>query len=714
MQNWGVAHISLSQFDFWFNAEDWDGEPRVPILATAQFICSQRRPQMCNTVARAFDGNGRPILPAWTETNDAYYNELVSNGTICSAFSWPGDNFLLTSTEYFGIPDQFECVDGGSFRVYCMNLKERARTIGYQPQECVLDGDCDFGLRCARPTPWGSCVPTDGRCAGCPCAAIDKSFNFDPTGTNALTSANLALARPKCKPQNSLIGRCECHATLAPCTEGMTCVDGVCRCTTNEQCRTMYRNSDSICLLEDPDLSEDASPLGYCSCNLAATQRPENKGLDPSCGYNGACAPRRLQSGSVEATRFYARFDGGLVLPTSPGECACRGALLNDVYGEMCQNEVRREREHCSGRGTPVCSYTGPDDVPVRSRQTGQIIGARCQEARWPLRGDSDSRQPCLCDEGWGPDFNLDDSAAQCSIPYTCGRSGILVDTGRGLSCQCDATTDTYPVGNAVAQFVGSLNVFRFSCTDGCRAAKCSGHGTCVFIRNNDQIVVTGYANDCACDPGWRSSRERDYSEFGWPPSGYYLCDQPFELVTGTLCGPPGAGQWNPGTRACECVEPRTRPLDPARPNGASAVVYAMSAQSEMCEGICPTLGPAEWDAAAEGRPWPAGAVVKPCGGAARGECVRDTRYSVGRVCRCKNGYAGLACQIPLCPRAPGGALMCSGNGLCDASTGKCICAEGFIGDACETRDLGCGEGQSLRSRPLLGSELILPLDVGL
>ncbi|CAB3403586.1 unnamed protein product [Caenorhabditis bovis] len=58
-----------------------------------------------------------------------------------------------------------------------------------------------------------------------------------------------------------------------------------------------------------------------------------------------------------------------------------------------------------------------------------------------------------------------------------------------------------------------------------------------------------------------------------------------------------------------------------------------------------------------------------------RGECVKGK-------CRCANGYTGNACEEAICP------VVCNGNGV--FSGGSCICKSGFKGKECEMRANWC------------------------
>jgi len=68
--------------------------------------------------------------------------------------------------------------------------------------------------------------------------------------------------------------------------------------------------------------------------------------------------------------------------------------------------------------------------------------------------------------------------------------------------------------------------------------------------------------------------------------------------------------------------------------------------------------------------------------------------------CSCSTGFQGADCSERICPfdiawsdeatatDVAHGNAECSNRGICDRSTGKCDCMEGFTGSACER--LGC------------------------
>lgn len=68
-------------------------------------------------------------------------------------------------------------------------------------------------------------------------------------------------------------------------------------------------------------------------------------------------------------------------------------------------------------------------------------------------------------------------------------------------------------------------------------------------------------------------------------------------------------------------------------------------------------------------------------------------------TCACQDGWYGLNCELGSCPSGPAffdepiandtahQPLPCSGNGLCNATTGLCECREGFTGPACDIKD---------------------------
>ena len=67
--------------------------------------------------------------------------------------------------------------------------------------------------------------------------------------------------------------------------------------------------------------------------------------------------------------------------------------------------------------------------------------------------------------------------------------------------------------------------------------------------------------------------------------------------------------------------------------------------------------------------------------------------------CVCEYGWSGYDCQVGTCPQGRAWfdeaistteahqLATCSNMGTCDKSTGKCSCAHGYSGDACQRMD---------------------------
>lgn len=73
------------------------------------------------------------------------------------------------------------------------------------------------------------------------------------------------------------------------------------------------------------------------------------------------------------------------------------------------------------------------------------------------------------------------------------------------------------------------------------------------------------------------------------------------------------------------------------------------------------------------------------CGGGEQGVCNKTTNQ-----CECLNGWTGAECTERTCPTVEG--KLCGGNGTC-SSTNTCVCAEGYMGPACNCASDGtCGE----------------------
>ncbi len=76
--------------------------------------------------------------------------------------------------------------------------------------------------------------------------------------------------------------------------------------------------------------------------------------------------------------------------------------------------------------------------------------------------------------------------------------------------------------------------------------------------------------------------------------------------------------------------------------------------------------------------------------------CSQHGICDVNGQCQCANGFRGGDCSLRVCPSGESfndkaystdsahQLEECSGRGICDEQTGRCKCASGFTGIACE------------------------------
>ena len=132
------------------------------------------------------------------------------------------------------------------------------------------------------------------------------------------------------------------------------------------------------------------------------------------------------------------------------------------------------------------------------------------------------------------------------------------------------------------------------------------------------------------------------------------------------LCGATGA-TFNLTTGRCSCSQ-TTQPS-----------TYTLSTSvSPVCKYTCPL-----WTA-----PTPTSQEIpnqQVCGGSDRSQTppCQSRSDDLGNMCVCKNGFAGAACSHTLCPMGIANK-QCSNNGFCDTATGRCVCANNYIGFSCE------------------------------
>lgn len=513
------------------------------------------------------------------------------------------------------------------------------------------------------------------------------------------------------------IGTCAC-ASNSDCTvDGMICANGQCMCKTDGQCQARYGGSSAKCLTNtvivnsiNPDQETIA---GSCSCSV---------GSEDSCNYNGLCVSTRTLFPNTYIPVYHSTetfTPGQANAAVTSGRCQCYGttsvwpgvsmSVKNvTVLGSACEHDLLRA-SRCSGHGKPICVHDFSNTRRVTSKNNFGLIGMYCNEANFHLRGlrqtpdGAISPGICQCDYGYGPEdaFGQPEGVLPCSQSAKCSGStwAVLVNN----KCEC--------TGNTYRNSVGA-------CADNCALVKSNGRGECIFNSRYSELDSNkAYNNDVKCGLGWktlynpsaglgvteyydspyqRTTRPRDSEKpFPWidlvGSDINQFCNVPYDEKNKLVCGIGGSFR----NGACVCSVPfNERVKDTTGRNDGSDHIKSYGTQSPIpfCASIC-----VPFDSLIATDASPKSEINNElCGGFTRGTCV-DNQIG-GKKCQCLNGYTGLACQTPVCPRF--NRVVCSGSGLCDHSSGRCICSFGFQGLACEVKYNECSASQSRRSYP--------------
>ena len=301
-----------------------------------------------------------------------------------------------------------------------------------------------------------------------------------------------------------------------------------------------------------------------------------------------------------------------------------------------------------------------------------------------------------VCRRGFhGPDCTARCPGAAPDGSAACTGHGRCDDGARGTGeCACD--------GDAVRGFWAGSGCgacadgwYGANCTEACPAADpygigvalvCSARGTCGPGGRCDCVVpYAGRACDVRCPvDGGRVCGGHGDCVADRPTNGRCVCH-----------AGPGTGHWA-GAECGHCLESYLGPncteqcLGQPRPcTGHGRCVWAQRAVC-VCDGSwaghdCAYSCPSGPDGVCGGH---GTCIAGPGAAACACDAANATGHWRGATCDvCASGWTGARCDVP-CPRGPGGAT-CSSRGNCTRE-GKCACAAGTCGAACEREALAC------------------------
>ncbi|CUG90566.1 transmembrane protein, putative, partial [Bodo saltans] len=630
------------------------------------------------------------------------------DGVVCSGTGWCANGQCWCGGSWTTSACDVECPGSGavcsghgtcdSESGTCVCDANAIDGSGFAGRDCSLCADGYSGALCALrcPTnPSGAICSGRGACfaGGCQCVtaycgvSCELVVGVDDCGNCALPGlygANCDLMCPGASVTNPCSGHGQCSAGRYG--------TGQCLCNAGFGQSDCSVACPSASGLSCGGLGNCSSLTGTCSCNrfqggaACTVACPRSGAANLACGGHGTC-----DEGS-----------------SGTGACSCS----TGYNGAACNVTCAGVSVPCNGRG--VCGSSGT--CACNSDDTvGHWAGDNCDICA-PLYGGYDCTARC-------PTSN---ASVACSGHGTCGFDSV---------CACSASsTDGYWGGEMCSSC--QPGYYGARCVNECpggSCAPCSNHGSC-----SDGVNGTGA---CTCD---------NNATFGfWAPSdctgcvaGWYgeLCTlQCPRTAAGAICGNGTCNDGNNGDGTCVCAagyatNQTTRGVCTACaagyygrtcaacPSNNSAVCSGHGVCSDgvggsgscacfvgfsgaNCSLVCGVAGgrtcgngtcvanntcqcDANWAVAdgtcsvcVDGRYGADCSLV--CAPCVFGKCVQSG------ACVCRAGYFGPQCA----GTCPGGATRpCSGNGTCDAMTGKCTCsanlASGFyVGDACASCD---------------------------
>ena len=545
--------------------------------------------------------------------------------------------------------------------------------LGRTGSQCNL---CDAGF-------WGP------NCTACPSCgthgACDGSGTTSGTGTcrcatgwttssssESCDACAVGYYGPGCTPCPS----CSGHGTCVD--SGTHGTDGSCACTSsNSSSGTSSSFAGADCGECAPGhygpncqkCASDCGSHGHCSDGMQG---------DGSCvcnpGFIGQtcdnCAPGlgwtpnsstacRLGPGLISIGEgIYVACSGHGTLNNVTGQCTCDA----NMTGPGCEVQVCEQDqfgEECSGTcrdcapGQGECDGAGTTFGTGACRCKDNYSGAECRQCKPGFTGRFCN---ITCPVG---------SDLVCSGHGTCVNDGIaLNNNNQAGTCNCvpGYSGNDCSIENATLK----------SCLKSSSSASCTGRGTC---QNG---------NECVCNEGWDAGTLCEEALSGWvkiSDGQGGASNEHVEECPGSAnnpCSGHGVCSDTGNTKAsCSCDE------------GYSGDACEMCAQGYFFDaqgGICTEC--------------PGGAQI-PCNG--QGICHNTTG-----LCMCANGWSDLSncteCEDGFwgdrcysCPRgsdlASGLSATCSGHGTCSdgrlSSEGRCTCAAGFSGQACDSCDYG-------------------------
>eukprot|EP00750_Incisomonas_marina_P008772 INCI15692.1.p1 GENE.INCI15692.1~~INCI15692.1.p1 ORF type:complete len:1996 (+),score=190.66 INCI15692.1:245-6232(+) len=508
-------------------------------------------------------------------------------------------------------------------------------------------------------------------------------------------------------------------------------------------CTSLARGS---CVRAKPNSAEEACKCNYGYTGLACNISTGCGSLGRSCGPHAECVAHRalLQAKPSPAVRQLHQHlaSTGLLAPPPPHSSRTAAATAAGGHPDVplvippkrvsrIVDEQQKKKAEIALAGAARDADFFQDTLHSCECHPGWA-GPYCRVEACPnncsvAAGQGmctvvERRQQCVCKAGF--------SGSDCSQYLACEGDGRCSDHGvceRG-NCRCDAGWAGITCAeraNCAADHhcSGHGSCLRGQCAchpdytgTACDMLKpclhnCSGHGVChqgvcaclpgfvgldCSVRNTE-FCPSGcssrgdcFNGQCYCNPGFKG--DACETEIVCPTGAAqtkFTSDSSNRTLTEVACSGHGICQYgkcfcDPGFSGPACAS-RVGPLAVAATSVAQAAGCSTGSFGTSCSahGVCVDARCHCFNGFAGSSCELAHTCDPECG--SQGVCLFGT-------CQCKPGWRGPSCRdeahhdctLQKPELISGVPVSCSGHGRCDASSGDCVCSDGWFGDACE------------------------------
>jgi hypothetical protein len=438
-----------------------------------------------------------------------------------------------------------------------------------------------------------------------------------------------------------------------PAVSGRVCSfpNGVC---SNDKCVCSGGFTGAACA-DFPTCPKDATGK-VCSGAARGTCHSSNLRCQCLPGFKGAACEGQV---TCPPCAGLGTGHGGTCSADTQFQCKCE----DQYYGDDCS-----KKQTCAAGFHRLCTQ---DKVCVSTCENGGMCNKRSGTCVCPFGFGGTNCKPLKaeCAKGMG--------GLECSGHGVCGAGTCSCLAGfiNGLlgACEVQKRCPSSAIGGQQLECSGAgacdPRSFTCACDEGRSGAncalvkaKCPNDAAGKECSNVGGCLVAAGLAKCVCPPG-RSGAACQIKA---------TCP----VVGGKVCN--GAGTCSPLTNLCRCDGKaygadcsKTRTCPKARADlGSVYVLDEVAADATPCSG--------------------------------RGKCNSEELVFAGKVftrlsCACHRGFTGAACQNEVLPcpvdslgRVCGGTMergqeaFSASGGKCDASSGKCYCARGRTGAACD------------------------------